>query len=774
MTAKRKKTLTAVGAVAMAAVVGLGGTFAWQSINQTALNEAAAALNPGGRLHDDFDGRNKDVYVENFTAAADGTVIFARVRLDEYMELGVDAGRNQEADDRSVDPVVPGTSISDKDTWITRTPGSASPFAQYWTWDMQGGQTVYMPTFNKNKDSLKADINGSYEGTDAADDLHYDDYQTYTPGQQITADATYDNDNNDVEDDNVRVEEETHTAANTINGTVITMEEWAARWEAYQTAVEGGADPETAAADTQVKGDFWVWDADGWAYWANPIQPSTATGLLLDGIELINPPSDNYYYGINVVGQFVTADDIGYLNGTGFYDEEAGKLPTENAEALIELLTGQDISITRVVVESVTGATTVKKDSSLEFNVNVTRNGAAVEEPEVTWSVAGNSSEGTKFVTPNKGDARLWIDKTETAKALTVTATYTDVAGEAVTGSIEIKVTDPPAEVSLTADSTVYQYGTMELEASVRDGLDNSEIEGATVSWSVTGQTSGKTGVESTGDRTATLTVGKDERSGNRITVTASYYDPNAEQTVTAEKTITVQEAWQAQIQSITPGDADTFVTIDGIKWKVLAKDGDNALIWAAEAVDVGQYDLTSSVWRDSAIRTWLQNWLENETRILKTVAQETQLQTRDSTREIGDGTLQDPNYNDNVMVSSDEWITTTDKVFLLSEADLFGTYNGEAADSRDYTYGSQLTTRYAQRAYTGKDNSAWLRNAYSNSSRQTSSVPDSSVDRWQYMALLSEQGSLRQDGIYGPVDAAYITKEHDILPALWIDFSMD
>ena len=44
---------------------------------------------------------------------------------------------------------------------------------------------------------------------------------------------------------------------------------------------------------TQVTGDFWVWDDDGWAYWANAIQPDTATGLLLDGIELINPPSDN-------------------------------------------------------------------------------------------------------------------------------------------------------------------------------------------------------------------------------------------------------------------------------------------------------------------------------------------------------------------------------------------------------------------------------------------------------------------------------------------------
>ena len=236
MTAKRKKTLTAVGAVALAAVIALGGTFAWQSISQQALNEAAATLNPGGRLHDDFDGRNKDVYVENFTGVTDGTPIFARVRLDEYMELGAEAGKNQDAPDRSVDPVVAGTSISDKDTWITRTPDDAdSPFARYWDWSM-GGQTTYMPTFNKNKDSLQADINGTYAGGDTGtpygDHVDYSESQYASPG--ITAEATYDNDNNDIEDDGIRTEEETHTAQQTINGTVITMAEWMTRWRTYQ------------------------------------------------------------------------------------------------------------------------------------------------------------------------------------------------------------------------------------------------------------------------------------------------------------------------------------------------------------------------------------------------------------------------------------------------------------------------------------------------------------------------------------------------------------
>lgn len=241
MTAKKKKTLTAVGAVVMAAVMALGGTFAWQSISQTALNEAAATLNPGGRLHDDFDGRNKDVYVENFTDVADGTPIFARVRLDEYMELGLGAGtdRNLEAGfpltTTGLTVVGADAQINDKTTWTTRTPGGGLADEEgnvYWAWDMDGGQTVYMPTFNKNKDSLKSDVNGTYDGDGTG--TPYNDYKTYTEGEPLEGDAVYDADSNDIEDENVDTVTEEHTAKQTINGTVITMTEWLTRWEAYQ------------------------------------------------------------------------------------------------------------------------------------------------------------------------------------------------------------------------------------------------------------------------------------------------------------------------------------------------------------------------------------------------------------------------------------------------------------------------------------------------------------------------------------------------------------
>ena len=92
---KNRKVASATMAIATAAASVLTGTFAWQSISQQALNEVAEEyVNPGGRLHDDFNGVNKDVYVENFMSAdeAGGVPIFARIRLDEYLETGMGAG----------------------------------------------------------------------------------------------------------------------------------------------------------------------------------------------------------------------------------------------------------------------------------------------------------------------------------------------------------------------------------------------------------------------------------------------------------------------------------------------------------------------------------------------------------------------------------------------------------------------------------------------------------------------------------------------------------
>ena len=331
--AKKKKVLTAAAAVVTAAAIMLGGTFAWQSISQTALNEASDVINPGGRLHDDFNGENKDVYVENF-AEED---IYARIRLSEYFEIVTNYGKEDlenrevllggedDAGERTYS-LFTGYDSLDENGVVAGAAKDADGNA-YWNWTT-GGSTVYMPTFNMNKDSLAADINGIYEdgnvGTISdrildldAEDAQYSQYNEYEEGDTLTGDEIYDADANDVEDDGITtVADVEHTAKATGNATLMSMQEW----------IDAGSQP----------GEYWVYDTDGWVYWAQAIEPHTATGLLLDGIELNQVMDDTWYYAINVEAQFVTADDVGKVDGTGFYAE--GTAPSTDAESLLKAI----------------------------------------------------------------------------------------------------------------------------------------------------------------------------------------------------------------------------------------------------------------------------------------------------------------------------------------------------------------------------------------------------------------------------------------------------
>ncbi|MFR9546941.1 MAG: hypothetical protein SNJ29_15400, partial [Rikenellaceae bacterium] len=83
---RNKKALATVTALALLTT----GTFAWQSFSQEATNKTIGRLDdPGARLHDDFDGENKDVYVENYGVTEDGgKPVYVRIRLDEFMSVG--------------------------------------------------------------------------------------------------------------------------------------------------------------------------------------------------------------------------------------------------------------------------------------------------------------------------------------------------------------------------------------------------------------------------------------------------------------------------------------------------------------------------------------------------------------------------------------------------------------------------------------------------------------------------------------------------------------
>ncbi len=343
--ASRNKVASAVAAVGVAAAMALGGTFAWQPISQTALIEASDVVNPGGRLHDDFDGTNKDVYVENFAVEP----IIARIRLAEYFE--VIANHGVEGAEKSI-PILGSKSVADgKTTYAYKTfkgysslkdgvvsaglettgTGEAATTRSYWSWKT-GGQTMYMPTFNKNKDSMAADLNGVYEEGNVGtisdrfdpDKPQYTGYVEYAEGETKTGTEVYDADANDAEDDGVtRIENVEHVAKPTGEAALMSMADW----------IDKGAK----------LGPYWVYDEDGWVYWAQAIPgrnedgTTNATGLLLDSIELNQVMDDTWYYAIDVTAQFATPDDVGYEDGTGFYGV-TNEAPSPDACKLLRAL----------------------------------------------------------------------------------------------------------------------------------------------------------------------------------------------------------------------------------------------------------------------------------------------------------------------------------------------------------------------------------------------------------------------------------------------------
>ena len=260
------------------------------------------------------------------------------------------------------------------------------------------------------------------------------------------------------------------------------------------------------------------------------------------------------------------------------------------------------------------------------------------------------------------------------------------------------------------------------------------------VTWSVSGGTSVSTRITSDG----VLTVGADELVGGTLTVRAL---STVDNTTFATYSVTVLSSWDTTgLGNMAVGTLET-VTLDGRDWYLLARDGNKALIWAKEmettfgtdGVDVfdgiaNNNNSGDNVWETSSVRTWLnETYLTNSLSTLKGHAVQTAINTRSE-------------YN------ADTWITTQDKVFLLSEADLFGTVSDQAtSDARDYTYGtSQLATSVNMRKCSNAiSTSYWLRS------------PRNSTTNVAYCSASS-----------GRVISGYYWYNLGVRPAMWVNLA--
>jgi len=266
-----KKMVAAITATTLAAVMLIGGAWAWTDFSQSAINRSRGIASPDVLLHDDFadewigNERQKDVYVEN-TGDIDTIV---RIRFSEFLQIGNDK--------------VVGTNSKDPKTWGIHTfnpglPGhDASKAHEYFSWKMDGEDKVYLTDTSER---------GYFE----YDETDY----TFTPASAPKAPGVV---YSDEKGPNGQPYSKTLPAAD-----VVSM--------AYYAANKG-------TVETNAPNGCWIVDTDGWCYWSKTLKPGEATNMLLSSIEMIKNPNDNYAYNIYVDLQACNATEIGDMIGKG-------------------------------------------------------------------------------------------------------------------------------------------------------------------------------------------------------------------------------------------------------------------------------------------------------------------------------------------------------------------------------------------------------------------------------------------------------------------------
>ena len=387
---QRKNTATI--AILLALTFIITGTFAWYSISQRALSVGELTLNLGGRLHDDFylqdilpeksNVANKDVYAENFGE----NNLIVRIKLSEYLEIDGN--------------IITGGTKEDKSTWVPYVLGNTEGARNVVEWKM-GGDKIFLPTFNTDQDSLETDAKGDAidEITQTATGIGDGTHNYFAPaGTHFERDGTI-----------VAQQTQTsHTTKSTLiqDKEVMSMEEW------------------LTLANIDKIGNFWVVDADGWAYWANLLPPGEATSLLLDEITINRANmSETIYYAVDAIGEFATTNYVDrFYNG-----ESAHGDASENGQELIDTILGLNFRL------AVPNDITLDKGESQALAGTVIRTTASGQESEVTgatieYSISGQSTvneNGVVTIAKNESEATLLLEITAPEYDLTETVTIT-------------------------------------------------------------------------------------------------------------------------------------------------------------------------------------------------------------------------------------------------------------------------------------------------------------------------------------------------------------
>lgn len=636
------------------------GQIAWHKLSQMYDRNVNTFGTPGGRLHDYFNGVEKEVFLENFTPSKGdksfNNYLYVRVRIDEYMQVGSDGSQDIEEGTQSwYDPkevvILRGDKsksedpqhlplMEDKATWDTyiydkehegyeELPGAK--IREYYDLIL-GGSTVYMPTFNLDSRSETPDYNGELVRVDVEKDTQDEGFKKYTTDPKehdeelgiyhtYTEDERYyynsslvvpvDHNGNrlnasiDYSSSKLTVYDVVHTAKETLDAQIMSMEEW------------------QSLPDNKKVGEYWVFDVDGWAYWASPLPPETATGLIISEIELLNTVPDASYYAINVISQIATAGD--WQNAEETQEEELGDTESETDGGrglFLEGITEDGLSLLDFIA-------TPESVVSIEKLEILDENEKSLKDDVITYKAYDELILKTKLSIANSTDEEnedtiIWtIKEVEGNSGLSVTSLemrinngvfcvpegYEDMIGcvyeiTATSGfdsyiydSVFVRVFGQENAWEIKSDSELDYILINEINEYVQFECYDSGTLVQDVTWSVKGSKDAITVIDRD---TGRLIISRNEIAGSILTVTAtSIYDKN------------VSATFELKIYGLLNVDAVEFYIIST---QDIEENGNTAyLLYSSQMLGLEMYGHDQlSYWDDSVAQQLANDWIKN------------------------------------------------------------------------------------------------------------------------------------------------------------------
>ena len=283
---KSKNSLILVLSVLAVAAVMIGSAFAWTDFGQSRTNRFRGTVEADATLHDEYDEEtgDKDVFVEN----SGQSPLYVRVRLDEYMEF----------DGKSF---IDTANVRQKSTWTPHTYGglaiedckqdaaSDHLFHDYYIWEISGAQRNFAEgtpglVYSKLGENGRVDINptGGKPTAVASSSIIMSKYLE------------------------LKVLSESQPAIDEGVEAVMSAEDFII-WRAAATSGCWILDDTDEAEN-----------GGAWAYWSVALRAGQATNLLLDSvIKTKKEPGADWYYGIDVKLQAVTANDFSKWSDDG-------------------------------------------------------------------------------------------------------------------------------------------------------------------------------------------------------------------------------------------------------------------------------------------------------------------------------------------------------------------------------------------------------------------------------------------------------------------------